>query len=34
MKGEDFRFSKSDKHWNCLGHKIASEKILNYLNNL
>ena len=34
LMGENFKFSKSDSHWNCYGHKIASEKILNYLNNL
>lgn len=32
LMGEEFNFSESDSHWNCYGHKMASEKILNYLN--
>ena len=31
LKGEKYMFTKNDSHWNCFGHEIASDKIINYL---
>ena len=31
LKGIEYMYSESDSHWNCKGHQIASEKILEYI---
>ena len=31
LKGVEYMYSENDSHWNCKGHKIASEKILEYI---